>query len=444
MTAPTLAALSHSSGWPDATSVWRLRRLVSDIAATAADTARAQVLAYGWVRREDDRDLLYEAVAAALTGFLDSLSGRAHDPRPHVLALFRSLGEYEAIAGRSCDDLRAALSVVTGVVAERLTEQAVEQGAVPAPERSGALVRLGLAYTDRLQETAVAGHLAATMRDPNGAGLDRRRLVELLLGPAPDPGDLRALAADARWTVPRTITVIALDGRRRPASAARFLPGDVLSGLYRDVPCLIFPDPAGPGRRATLERTVGDHPSAVGPTVQVTQAALSLRLARRGLELLPAGTLTGPVHVSEHIPTLLLVQNPELTRHLAERKLAPLRHLRHAQRVRFIETLLAYFECGFNTGSTAARLHAHPQTVRNRIRQIEPLFGPGLYDPAQALDYLMALYAWRLSTGTSRAGTSATGAAFDQESTSPEEQGERWSSPKSGSTRRPRSPRRWA
>jgi hypothetical protein len=409
MTAPTLAALALSTGWPDTKSIWRLRQMIADIAATATNTARAQVLAYRWVRREDGRDLLYEAIAAALTGFLDSLTGHARDPQSHILALFHSFGEYEAIAGHSCDDLRAALSVTTGVVAECLTEHAVEQGARLTPRRSGAFVRLGLAYTDRLQEAATAGHLAATMRDPDGAGLDRRRLVELLLHPAPDPDHLRTLAADTDWPLPRTVSVIAVDGRRRPTSSPWFLPGDVLSGLYRDVPCLIFPDPAGPGRRAALDTMLGAHPSVVGPTVQVAQAALSLRLARRGLDLLPDGTPTGPVHISEHIPTLLLVQNPELARSLADRKLAPLSRLRHTQQVRFTETLLAYFECGFHTGSTAERLHTHPQTVRYRIRQIEPLFGPDLYDPAQALDYLIALHARRLSANEHQGESTGNG-----------------------------------
>ncbi|MFA1550305.1 helix-turn-helix domain-containing protein [Actinomadura chokoriensis] len=47
-------------------------------------------------------------------------------------------------------------------------------------------------------------------------------------------------------------------------------------------------------------------------------------------------------------------------------------------------------------GRDRRRLRTHPQTVRNRIRRLEPLFGPDLYDPASSLDYLMALHTWRL------------------------------------------------
>ncbi|MFA1538231.1 PucR family transcriptional regulator [Actinomadura monticuli] len=385
-------ARSRTSGAP----LRRLRRLVPDIAAEAADTARAQVLAYAW-GRPDDRDLLREAVAVALAAFLGSPEPPC-EPPAQALRAFRELGGAEAAGGRGPDDLRALLSVTIGVVAEHLTEEAARHGVDLGPGRGGALLRTGLAYSDRLRQAAAAGHYAVDARDAGGAGRERRRLVELLLRAAPDPGELREAAARAGWPLPRTVAAIAVGGRRGPAAPSRFLPADVLSGLHLDVPCLIFPDPGGAGRRAVLETMLGDHPAVVGPTVEVTRAALSLRLACRGLDLLPSDVLSagGPVHVREHIPTLLLVQNPELTRRLADRKLAPLRRLRPLQQARLVETLLAYFECGFNANSAAVRLHTHPQTVRNRIRRLEPLFGPDLYDPASALDYLMALHSWRL------------------------------------------------
>ncbi|MEU9845238.1 helix-turn-helix domain-containing protein [Actinomadura sp. NPDC048032] len=144
---------------------------------------------------------------------------------------------------------------------------------------------------------------------------------------------------------------------------------------------------------------LGDHPAVVGLAVAVTRAALSLRLARCGLDLLPPAMLARgtPVHVSEQIPALLLVQNHDLAQRLVDRKLAPLRRLRPAQHDRLAKTLLAYFECGFNASTTAARLHTHPQTVRNRLRLLERLFGPELYAPASVLGYLMALHAWHSS-----------------------------------------------
>ncbi|TDC78669.1 PucR family transcriptional regulator, partial [Actinomadura sp. 7K507] len=396
----------------DAETVRRLRWLIPEIAAEAAETARAQVLAYSWDRRPNDRDLLCEAITASIDAFLNP-AGPPDEPPPRVLGLFRSLGETEADDGRSPEDLRAALSAATGAIAGRLAEETVRHRTGLTPQRGGTLVQLGLAYTDRLQQEAEAGCLAAEERDAGQAGPERRRIVELLLRPCPEPHRLKDAAAHANWPLPQTVAAIAVDRRQQTASP-RFLPADVLSGLHLDAPCLIFPDPAGPGRRAVLQTMLGDHPSVIGPTVEVTRTALSLRLARRCLELLPPATLRTrtPVHLSEHIPTLLLLQNPELARSLADRKLAPLRRLRPSQRSRLAGTLLAYFECGFNGNSTAARLRTHPQTVRNRIRQLNDLLGPDLYNPAYALDYLMALHAWRLlpdEPHDDRAGTRTTG-----------------------------------
>lgn len=404
MTAPEFPPLP---GRPlDEHAVRGLRESVPHIAATAADAARTRIPGYGWARRTADRDLLRGAIALALSGFLDPSTDWSGEPRPAVLEAFRDLGEAEAAEGRAPDDLQAALTVATGVAAEHLTRQALRRGLALTPRHGGTAVQKGLAYTDRLRRAAAAGHLSATARGAAQGGPEQRRLIDLILSPHCDIRALREAAARASRPLPRTVAVIAVDGRRRDAAPPRFLPEDVLNGLHLRVPCLVFPDPEGPGRRAALEAMLGGHPAVVGPAVAVTRAALSLRLARRGLDLLPPAMLAAgtPVHVSEHIPALLLVQNHDLARRLVDRKLAPLRRLRPAQQDRLAKTLLAYFECGFNASTTAARLHTHPQTVRNRLRLLEPLFGPELYAPASALDYLMALHAWQLLTDRPEGG----------------------------------------
>ncbi|MBA9006301.1 PucR family transcriptional regulator [Thermomonospora cellulosilytica] len=264
--------------------------------------------------------------------------------------------------------------------------------------------RHGPEHVDRLRRTA-ADEVARTGAESNGenrcwcAGpgdAHRRELIELLLGSPYDPDRLRKAAVRAGWQVPRTLAVVALC--RWPVPARRFLPSDVLTGLHQGLPCLVFPDPEGPGRRSTLHALLADDPGVVGPTVELRRAGSSWRLARRGLELLPADLLArhAVVHVTDHMRDLLLLQDPELSRELAARKLAPLQRLRPARRASLAETLLAYLECGRNAVAIAARLHVHPQTVRHRMRQITHLFGAGIDDPAQTLDYLIALHASRL------------------------------------------------
>ncbi|MFC5752841.1 PucR family transcriptional regulator [Actinomadura rugatobispora] len=386
----------------------RLPEAAPSIAVAAAHAARSQILAYEWgpppseprAAREPYRpDLLTQAIQEALCGFPAALEQDDAVPAP-VLDVFWLLGEAEARAGRDLADLQEALSIAGGVATQRLTEGALGHGFTTTPDEAGRLVRSGLTYINRLRHAAAAGYAAVLASGEPAAGADRarRRLLEALLRPGCRPDELEKAAADAGWTLPRTLAVVAVDSRRVPTRVPRFLPPDVLPALHLDGPCLIVPDPAGPGRRDVLRRILGDHPAVVGPTVEPGRAALSLRLARRGLDRLPAEVIAArtPVHVAEHIPTLLLLHSPDLTRYVIDRRLAPFERFRPSQRDRLAETLLAYIECGFNAVSTAERLRVHPQTVRSRIRHLNHHLGPDIYDPEHALDYLMALHAWRL------------------------------------------------
>ncbi|MFI0453439.1 PucR family transcriptional regulator [Actinomadura sp. 6N118] len=355
--------------------------------------------------------ILYQAVDEALRGFPAALDAGGTIP-PQVRRVFTRLGEAHARDGHEVESLQGALSVAAQVTARQLTEHALQRDFTITRDDAGRLISLGLAYIERLRRTTAAGYATETI--PAGSDQSRRKLLDLLLSRRHEPAgparheELERLAARAGWEPPRSIAVVALSPAPPSVSPPGFLPPDVLSISHLDVPYLLFPDPSGPGRRAILAQIVGDRPAVVGPTVTPIHAAVSMRLARRGLDRLPATLLTrgSPVYVAEHLPAMLLVNSPDLTRCLADQWLAPLDTLRPTQRDRLAETLLAYFECGFNAATTAARLHTHPQTIRNRVRQLNQLFGPDLYDPAHALDYLMALHAWQLQTGRAPTPTS--------------------------------------
>ncbi|RAY16966.1 hypothetical protein DPM19_02030 [Actinomadura craniellae] len=276
------------------------------------------------------------------------------------------------------------------------------------PDQAEAVARDALEHIGRLRRAATAaGVLTGAGEvggDPCQCGapddVHRRDLVQLLLSSPSDPDRLRRAAVRAGWELPGTLAVVAMHRPQGPVTVRRFLPADILTGLHQGLPCLIFPDPEGPGRRSVLQTLLSDDPGVVGPTVGASRAESSWRLARRGLELLPADLLARhtAVYVIDHARDLLLLQNRALSRELAARKLAPLQRLRPARRACLAETLLAYLECGRNAVSVAARLHAHPQTVRHRMHQIADLFGPAIDDPAQTLDYLIALRTHRLLT----------------------------------------------
>jgi len=226
------------------------------------------------------------------------------------------------------------------------------------------------------------------------------------------------LARAAGWALPRRVAVVALPDRSRdhfgPLPA---LPPDVLVDVARQDPCLLVPDPDGPGRAEVIERGLRGWTGALGPAVPLARAASSLRWARQTLALAgrgavaagrgmaggravagrgPAGGSRGLIRCEEHLATLLLSADEELGRVLSAVQLAPLARLRPVQQDVAAETLLAWLQNAGNARLAAGQLHVHPQTVRYRLRQIQELFGPVLAEPGARFELEVALRAREL------------------------------------------------
>ena len=246
-----------------------------------------------------------------------------------------------------------------------------------------------------------------------GGESDRRRLLDMLVSnpQAPEPV-VAALARAAGWQLPRRVSVVVLaDWVRTVSGPPPSLPPDVLVDLARPVPCLLVPDPDGPGRPRQLEaglrgwpavtprlvRTPGDGClAAVGPVVPLGRAPDSLRWARRAAVLGRRGLVGGVggiIRCDEHMATLILLADTELALQLTHQVLAPLRGLRPHQADRLATTLLAWLESADNAGAAARQLHVHPQTVRYRLRQLMELFGDSLTDPDTRFKLQLALRA---------------------------------------------------
>jgi hypothetical protein len=321
---------------------------------------------------------LRAALHQAVLHFLDP----GNPPQTQVLALFQNLGTASAARGLRLGDVQAvqqaAVEAAAGLLAEHLKHAVVDAQDI------GPLAQRALVLADRLKEAVAAGH---TVRADH-------ELVELLFTQGTDPAQLKAVAEQAGWAVPRTLAVVALTSAS--ALAALYRPGDVLADPVRR--CLIVPDPDGPGRPAVLAKTLTGLKSAIGPTVEPAQAAVSLKLARRTLDLVMSGAIAdpSPVRAMRHAANLTIMNSPELARRLIDQQLAPLAGYPRAKKTVYLQTLHAWFECGSNIVAVAERLHVHPQTVRYRMSRIEVIFGPDLTDPARTLDYLIALRAWSL------------------------------------------------
>jgi PucR C-terminal helix-turn-helix domain len=347
-------------------------------------------------------------VERALHQFVERVANPRASWEP-VANVYREIGRCEAREGRSLDALQAAMRVGGRVAWRRLIDDVAHLNL-----SNRTLGRLGEAifiFLDEMGTASAEGYAEAQARFAGELERRRRRLLDLLLAGRPaSPDAVAALARAARWQLPRTVAAVALDEPEHGDTGAPLLPPDVLVDLNRREPCLLVPDPDGPGRQRMLDLAVRGWDAAVGPTVPLADAAKSLRWAEDALALAREGVIVtagGVIRCAEHLSTLVVFRDPELLRALAAARLAPLARLRPAQQERLAETLLAWLQTAHNTNDVALRLHVHPQTVRYRLRQLEELFGDRLHDPETRFELEIALRARR---GLATAGVPAAGA----------------------------------
>jgi hypothetical protein len=240
-------------------------------------------------------------------------------------------------------------------------------------------------YVEEIAAHSAEGHLRARQSATERLQALRRRLLDLVLsrGQAMSGEALADLAREARWRLPATVACVAVadgppEGRLAPA-----VEPDVLVDLGRPEPCLLVPDPDAPGREDMLARALRDVPYAIGPSVPLEDAALSLRLAVQALSLVRRGVIGCDRYVrcSDELSTLLLFHNEDVIRLMTRRRYGPLAELKPLQQVRLGETLLTWLVTGGKAPEMAARLHVHAQTVRYRMRQLHDLFGAEMDDP---------------------------------------------------------------
>ena len=347
--------------------------------------------------RPDDSyaKVVYQVARDAVQQFAARIADPAWPWEP-TARMFRDIGRVAAAQGRSLDALHAALRVGARVTWQRLREKAEHIGG-----DADVLGRIGEAifrYLDELAAACSAGYAEAKAEFAGETELLKRRLLDLLLSDTPALSEsISRLARAAGWRPSRRVAVVALTDGGRGFPGPLPLPADVLAGLTRREPCLLVPDPDGPGRLRLLEAGLrgwqaAGRPAdgaagclaAIGPAVPLAHANRSLRWARQALALARGGLTCGAegiVRCDEQLATLVLLADADLAGLLSGQALAPLRRLRPEQADRLAATLLAWLESADNAEIAARQLHVHPQTVRYRLRQLTELFGDRLSDP---------------------------------------------------------------
>lgn len=137
-------------------------------------------------------------------------------------------------------------------------------------------------------------------------------------------------------------------------------------------------------------------PGGISPVVPgLADLGLARRLAETALRTCGRDA-RGIVRLDEHLPTALVVSQPELAARLIADVFGPLLDLDPADRALLLETLDAWLECGGSAGRAATRLYCHRNTVFNRLRRLEQLTSRSLGRPRDLIEMTLALDAFRL------------------------------------------------
>ncbi|MFD6949931.1 PucR family transcriptional regulator [Nocardiopsis sp. TSRI0078] len=371
----------------------RLRPLVAPLVEEALEGIRRRARDHSPSLEPADVEELRRVLGVGVHAFLDRVESGGRSPG-HVDALaaeFRAFGAGEARHGRTLECLHTGLRTAAAVAWRRLAD-------ADALTRDHMAVLGEAVFAFQEEISTAAGEGYARVRGAGADALRRRRarLLEVLLAEAGTEQEARAvpaLARAARWRTPERVAV-ALLYREAPGTVPA-LPSDVLVDPDRAEPCALVPDPEGPGRLRTLERSLRGACAVLGPSVPVDRAPESLARARDLADLVRTGAVPGGgvVRWSDHLPALLLTRDTGLVAEMARSRLAPLTRLRPPQRERMAETLLSWLESGLNANEAAERLRIHPQTVRYRMRRLEELFGARLRDPGERFELELVLRA---------------------------------------------------
>ena len=365
----------------------------------------AEVPAYSEPFRGSMGRNIETAVAVALTGFLESLSGAepTADRVQQVLDAAYRLGEGEARSGRSMDALAAAYRIGTHRAWDVLSEIAVDAG-LPATDiaRFAGLV---FDFLDQLSAVSVAGHAGQLAQDERLLERHRTAVAHALLAGQPED-QIREIAERADWPVPDQLIAIVVLRSTAPTLRAQLDPNTLeldadITALGDWPQHLVLLVPGGPPGAAVRTReallgAVAQSDAVVGPTRPWIEARSSLERAVRVLKLRSEregdGTLGGgAIDTERHLADVVLMADAIARSDLRERVLRPLADLRPSAVEKLTETLRAWLLHQGRRDEIAATLFVHPQTVRYRLGQLRELYGESLDDPTFIRDASVAL-----------------------------------------------------
>ncbi len=274
-------------------------RRFAEIALAEAPALAEEIM--GEIRREyphlpvvlDDsgEPMALIGIRRAIEAFVRHLAQGDHTVgRPTVPpGVFQDFGRGEGRGGRSLDALQATYRMGVRMAWRRFAE--IGQRLDIPPPAMYELVDAGYEYLDGLVDQSVRGYAEAAARQAGERLRLQRRLMDLMLAEhhRGDPSDaLAERAARIGWPVPGRVAAGVLLRPAREAVAPAVGQG-VLLDMEHERPRMVVPEPDAAGRRELLDRALAGWSGAIGPPVQVTEAAKSLRWAEAAVRLWSGG-----------------------------------------------------------------------------------------------------------------------------------------------------------
>lgn len=319
-------------------------------------------------------------------------SGLSHHPQaqdgdPSMETVFAQVGRMQWISGRELPELLTAYQVGAQAAWRHVSHTALELGF--SSRVLTALAEAVFLFVHQLSAASASGYVEEQSESSAARERLREDLARLLLSDRSSDAEIRIAAHRVDWPLPELARLVLVDPEDEHARAIVDRLGNQALPIHTEqlYGCIlpIFDRLAAPPRNRQIR---GAH-AVVGAITRLDQLPFSAWLARTALSLSHRGLLTDdPIHVADHLDTLLIHRDERLLDALRRQLLAPLDGLADPVRQRLLETLTAWLRLMGDRKAMAEELHIHPQTVRYRLAQLHDVLGNGLDDP----DYRSRLF----------------------------------------------------
>lgn len=316
----------------------------------------------------------------------------------------REMGRVHAQRGAPLADLLSAYKIGFALLWDIITHELVETGALD-PDEAISLARVLFWRAAEFGQEILEGHREVTTVLVLRQEHERSAMVEALV-----TGTLVERAA--LWETASRLDIPIHGHFLVAVAAADPLGGDPLPGIaerlqkerissawrlspHQSVGIISFRD-ADPAPVIRQLDECGTGNVGLSPAfTELDEAPRSFYLAGVALRSTPRGE--GRIRKFNETPVAVLVAAaPDAAVAIMRNVLGKVLEASVREQDALIETFEMWFRCGGSATEAATRLFVHPNTVRLRLRKLTEITGRHVDNPADVVELVTAIYAWRL------------------------------------------------